>query len=169
MSIRYRVRYHLRETPLNRDHEDTSDFMTDAQVQIHIHPGFGEWIDLEVTPEMVRGKLLWITTNISRVRKDLVAADRAALAARHEHEDALIRAIDVAVAQGATSKADAERIAGRVVRESKKKRDQAEMHAKHLRDELEELYRAQLPATQSINRIAMAEFESEWRTAGLQP
>ena len=143
--------------------------MSDAQVHIHIQPGFGEWIDLAVTPEMVRGKLLWITTNIGRVRREIIEAERAALDARHAYDDAYAAALDSANRMGAKSNADAERTAARVARDQKRARDHADLRVKHLRDELEELYRAQLPATQSINRIAMAEYEAEWRAAGVQP
>ena len=139
-----------------------------TEVHVHIHPAFGEWIDQDVTPAMVRGKLLWLTKSITRVRKEMATAEDNALDAKHTFDDALSRAERAAVAAGATSKADAERTAVRASAPEKRAKEKAEMKVKHLRDELEDLYRSQMPATQSLNRIVLAENAAEWRTADLE-
>lgn len=137
-------------------------------VVVHVDAAFGEWIERAVTPEMVKGKLLWITQSITRVRKDLAAAERAALDAKYAHEDEYNRALTAATRTGATSNTDAERTAARTstVRAAKRKRDDADLLVKNLKDELDDLYRSQMPATQSLNRIVLAEHQAEWTAAG---
>lgn len=139
-----------------------------ADVVVVADPAFGPWLSKEITPEMVRGKMLWVTMNINRVRRELHAAEDAALKAKWAWEDAYAAAYKVAQRQGATSHTDADRTASGLenVREAKRAREKADLEVKRLRDELDEYYRAQMPATQSLNRVVLAEWQAEWAAAG---
>lgn len=139
-----------------------------TEVHVHIDPAFGEWIDRDVTPAMVKGKLLWITASITRVRRELAAAQKSALEAKYAYEDEFTRSLDQVTRLGAKSQTDAERTTGRVatVRTAKRARDEADLAVQNLKDELDELYRSQMPATQSLNRIVLAEYQAEWTAAG---
>lgn len=139
---------------------------TNPQVNVHIDPAFGTWIEREVTPEMVRGKLMWLTMQITKTRVRLAEAEDQALAAKHEYDTAFTAALEVANRTGSKSQADAERIATRTTVERRHAKEDLDLKVKHLRDELDDLYRSQMPATQSLNRIVLAEWQAEWNAAG---
>lgn len=136
-----------------------------VEVVVNVNPVFGEWFEAEISPEMIQGKLMWITKQIRTVRQELVGADAAAMEARYAYEEQFDRCVEEALAAGAKSQAEAERVAKRLARPKRRAKDEADLQVKRLRDELEELYRAQLPATQSMNRIVMGEWQAEWATA----
>lgn len=139
-----------------------------VEVVVNVNPVFGEWFEAEISPEMIQGKLMWITKQIRTVRQELVTADAAAMEARYAYEETYDKMIEEALAAGAKSQAEADRTAKRLARPQRRVKDEADLRVKGLRDELEELYRAQLPATQSMNRIVMGEWQAEWAAAGHQ-
>ena len=142
---------------------------TNTQVIVHIDPAFGEWIEREITPEMVRGKLMWLTMQITKTRVALAEAEDAALAAKRKYDTAFAAALDAAKRSGSTSQADTARTAARTTLATRQETAALDLQVKHLRDELDDLYRSQMPATQSLNRIVLAAWEADWRAAGTQP
>jgi len=136
-----------------------------VEVVVNVNPVFGEWFEAEITPEMIRGKLMWITKQIRTVRQELVAADAAAMEARYAYEEAYDKIVEESLAAGAKSQAEAERTAKRLSRPKRRAKDEADLQVKRLRDELDDLYKAQLPATPPMNRIATGEWQAEWAAA----
>jgi hypothetical protein len=148
------------------DHATDEIVTSDEVVQVHVHPSFGPYIDLEVTPDMMRGKLIWIARHIRGTRRLYAEAQTAALHAKQDLDDAFDAAYDEAIAGGAKSMADADRTAKRITRGLQHAKENADLAVRQLADELDEIYKAQIPTSQSLNRHIFGEAHAEWGAAG---
>lgn len=136
------------------------------QVQIVMDPVLGLYLDGEINPEKLIGKLAWVSARISIALTELKQARQQELDAKHEWQNAYKEAYEEAERMGATSKADAERTATRTSMRKKQAFEQATLKCAELDKELESYYRGQVPVLQSLNRTFTTQYETEARLAG---
>lgn len=139
-----------------------------AVLQYGESPYLGPYFDFMPTPHQIGGRIMWISLTITSTRKSLAEARVAVLRAKRELEEQY-EAVFAEARDRGDSLADAERTAKRLTKTERHAKEDAELRVTQLREELEELMSGQMPAIQSLNRIALAEAYAEGATGRLTP